>query len=86
MRKQDALEELTPENEALLKMFDFAIEDASDKTHIIDDMMGLMGDDTILGQLKREIAEETIDCVVDYLKLQKYEMELSMLDEQVAEQ
>lgn len=67
----------------LIAMYDLAIEDASNKGYIVCDMFGF-GDeeeDTIIDKMQREIAEKTIDAVVEYMKSQRMEVIVSWLDE-----
>ena len=76
----DALNE---EERKLIKIYDMAIENASNKDFIIDDLMALGSDEgeySTLDKIKREIAGEAIDCVIEYMNLQRMELLVSMLD------
>lgn len=79
-------EDLTEENKKILSAYDFAIEDASNKEFIVGEMLECFGDDSTLGKIRREIAEEAVDAVVDYLKNQREYMLVSFLDSQAAEE
>ena len=70
----------------MIDAYDYAIEDANNKAFIIDDMLALMGDDSILGQIKAEVASETIDMVVEYMKSQRDMWMVSMLDNNAVEE
>ena len=62
-----------------------AVENAGNKFHIIEDIMGVsdLANDT-LSKIKREIAEETIDAVLDYLKRMEMEYIVSFIDSSVS--
>ena len=71
---------LNEDERKLIAMYDFAIDDAGNKEHIIKDMLGL-DDNDILTKIQREVAEKTIDEVVEYMKRQRMELIVSWLDE-----
>ena len=73
-------EALKPEDQKLIRMYDFAVEDALNKDFIIDDMMGLMGDDSTIGKIKREVAEEVFENLREYLGMQRMEQIVSIID------
>lgn len=62
-----------------------AVENAGNKFHIIEDIMEVpdLANDT-LSKIKREIAEETIDAVLDYLKRMEMEYIVSFIDSGVS--
>ena len=64
--------------------YEWAIEDASNKEFIIDDVLGYDSEDSVLGKIKSEIANETIDAVLDYLNSRKHDLEIS-IEEQESE-
>lgn len=73
-------EALKPEDQKLIRMYDFAVEDALNKDFIIDDMMGLMGDDSTIGKIKRETAEEVFEHLRTYLEMQRMEQIVGIMD------
>lgn len=58
-----------------------AVENAGNKFHIIEDIMEVsdLVSDT-LSKIKREIAEETIDAVLEYMRRMEMEYIVSFLD------
>ena len=78
---EEDVKRLSQRNKELVQMYDFAIEDASNKEYIIEDVMGI-GDATIMERMKQEIAIEAIDAVVTYMKAQREELIVSFLDDQ----
>ena len=79
-------EDLNKENKLVITSYNFAIEDASNKEYIIEDLLGLLGDDSTMGKIKREIAEETIDAVVEYMESQRDMTLVALLDDQAAQE
>lgn len=74
-------EALKPEDRRLVDVYDFAVGEALNREFIMDDRMGLMTEkDTIIGQMKREIAEEVFDCIEEYLAIQRLELIVSLMD------
>lgn len=61
-------ENVPEQKKPIVSAYKKAIKDASNKEFIIDDMLGLMDDDSILGKMQKEIAEKTIDAVVEYME------------------
>lgn len=70
------------ELEERLKGYDFAIEDASNREFIIDDLLGCFGDDSVLGKITEEIANKTIDAVLDYMHTQRSDMEIAFEEDE----
>jgi len=77
-RLPEIYNKLPKEYKCAVDGYTFAIEDAGNRNFIIDDMVG--NDDSILGQMKAEIANETIDAILAYMETQRQEMILSFFD------
>lgn len=71
---------LKPEDKKWMQAYDFAVEDALNKVFIIDDMMGLMADESTIGKIKKEVAEEVFEHLETYLKMQRMEQLVSIID------
>lgn len=72
-------EALKPEDQKLIKMYDFAVDDAMNREFVIDELTA--GDhDTLIGKLKEEIANEAFDILEKYLECQRMEQIVSMID------
>ena len=67
----------------VIDIYDLAIKDAGNKAFIIEDMMGLNGDEEdpdIINKMQYQIADKAIDAVLEYLTLQRQELIVSLLD------
>ena len=75
-------EALKPEDKKLLDVYDMAVRDAANKDFIIEDMMGLHSQETktLLGRIKREVAEEVFEKIVEYLAMQRMELIVGIVD------
>lgn len=58
--------------------YGLAIEDAGNKEFIIDDILGYDSEESVLGKIKSEIANETIDAVLDYMRSCMKELETAI--------
>ena len=68
----------------VIDIYDLAIKDAGNKAFIIEDMMGLSGDEEdtdIINKMQYQIADKAIDAVLEYLALQRQELIVGLLDE-----
>lgn len=71
----------------LIRMYDYAIEDAGNKEFIIDDVLGLDDEEgSIFVQMQREVASKTIDAVIEYLQTKRQEMIVAWLDTRAAKE
>lgn len=78
---------LNEEELGLIRMYDYAIEDAGNKEFIIDDILGLDDEEgSIFVQMQREVASKTIDAVIEYLQTKRQEMIVAWLDARAAEE
>ncbi len=67
-------ETMTEDRANILRGYDFALEDANNKAFILDDLLELYGSDKIYDRIRRELYEEAIDAVVDYMRTQRLQM------------
>ena len=74
-------EALKPEHKRLIDVYDMAKEDALNRDFIIEDKMGLLDDKSIIGRMKREIAEEVFDSIEEYLEVQRLEIIASIMED-----
>ena len=74
-------ENLSAEDKKMIAIYDFAIEDATNREYIIEDMLGLHGDESLTAEITREIANKTLDSVEEYMQWQRRAMVISWLDE-----
>ena len=71
----------------LIRMYDYAIEDAGNKEFIIDAILGLDDEEgSIFVQMQREVASKTIDAVIEYLQTKRQEMIVAWLDARAAKE
>jgi len=74
---------LTDEERSYVDVYGAAIEDAGNKAFIIEDLMGLRDeeeDTDLITKMQYQIAEKTIDAVLEYMALQRQEMIVAMID------
>lgn len=58
--------------------YEWAIENAGNKEFIIDDVLGYDPEESVLGKIKSEIANETIDAVLEYMNSCLRELETAI--------
>lgn len=73
-------EALNTEQKIIVDAFDIAVEAVENKEYIIDELMGLRKGSDILDSIRREIAGETIDAVLDYLECNRIELIVGLLE------
>ena len=66
---------MNKEHKDTLLGYRWATEDAYNKEHIIEDRLELIGDKSILGQMQRELADQVLEQVHEYLTIKYEEME-----------
>lgn len=68
-----------------VKTYEMAIEDVENREFIIEDIMGLMYEESVLATMKREIANETIDAIRRYMDSQLWELIVSLSENEAEE-
>lgn len=77
-------ETMSKDRENILRGYDFALEDANNKQYILDDLLELYSSDKIYDRIRRELYEEAIDAVVDYMRAQRLQMADAYEEEYIA--
>lgn len=90
MNKYDEIynyENLNAKDKRFIDGYREAVENAENKFHIVEDIMEVsdLASDT-LSNIKREIAEETINAVLNYLKIMERDLIIGFIDASTVEE